>query len=54
MQQENSREKLLVCAIDIGTSSIRVSGFDKIGNAIPDLFIQNYYQMNLSSDGGVE
>ncbi len=54
MQQENSTEKSLVCAIDIGTSSIRVSGFDKIGNAIQGLSIQNYYQMSISLDGAVE
>lgn len=50
----NLKNNNLICAIDIGTSSIRISAFDTSGKAIKDLFIQTFYQMNIDKEGRVE
>ena len=50
----NSKEKFLVCSIDIGTSSVRVLGYDKKGQAVKGLVVQQAYQMDTALDGKVE
>lgn len=48
------KEKSLVCSIDIGTSSIRVSAYGELSRLIDNFFVQEYYQMQTTLDGGVE
>lgn len=53
-QKETNKEISLVCVLDIGTSSIRASGFDLSGELLAELFVQMHYQMEVSLDGKVE
>ncbi len=48
------REQLLICSIDIGTSSIRVSAYNEASSLFAGLFVQKQYQMQTTLDGGVE
>ncbi len=48
------KKNLLICSIDLGTSSVRVLGYNKKGEAIKGLTVQQTYQMNTALDGKVE
>ncbi|MBI4850228.1 MAG: gluconokinase [Acidobacteria bacterium] len=54
MQRDDTSKNLLVCAIDIGTSSIRVSAFNQNGQEVKNLFVQTFYQMEIDLIGKVE
>jgi gluconokinase len=47
-------ESPLILALDIGTSSIRASIYDRSGNFLEGMKAQEKYSMELSPDGGVE
>jgi len=47
-------QKPLVLALDVGSSSLRVSLYDGTGNAIEGLEIKSTYQLDTTPDGGVE
>lgn len=47
-------EKPLVLTLDVGSSSLRASIYDRIGNTIEGLEIQSKYQLDVTADGGVE
>lgn len=47
-------ETRLICAIDVGTSSIRVSAFNQAGKAVENLFVQTFYEMKIGKEGSVE
>ncbi|MBK7995532.1 MAG: gluconokinase [Blastocatellia bacterium] len=54
MTKINIKKKLLICSIDLGTSSVRVLGYDNKGQAVKGLIVQQAYQMNTALDGKVE
>jgi len=45
-------ESPMILAIDIGTSSVRVSLFDAQARALPGLYAQSSYQLRTTPDGG--
>ena len=47
-------QKPLVLALDVGSSSLRVSLYHGTGNAIEGLEIKSTYQLDTTPDGGVE
>ncbi|MBL8194716.1 MAG: gluconokinase [Blastocatellia bacterium] len=54
MTKINIKKNLLICSIDLGTSSVRVLGYDNKGQAVKGLIVQQAYQMNTALDGKVE
>jgi gluconokinase len=50
----STSEPPFVLAIDVGTSSVRVSGFDRRGQHVPELAVSEKHAPRITPDGGAE